>query len=210
MECNFCAEFATIGDQSSPRVITEMDGWVVLPTLGCFTPGYCLLMPTRHIDAVADTSQDELSRIADIAEEVRTVIGSTFGPTIVAEHGPRDCELGASCCSHAHLHFIPVPDPDAVTAAYESIGSRGRALSGMTDLPSVVDEAYMYLSPRANEHLYWPAKGYSRQFVRRVCAAEYGIGAHFDWRDHPFEENQGTTFSILRQEFTRRPLSHSA
>ncbi|GLV78341.1 hypothetical protein ACH4VS_33420 [Streptomyces hygroscopicus] len=196
MDCQFCAEFA--GLQSESRIITETaGGWVLLPTVGAFTPGYCLFMPLEHLDAAADVTPADLERVAAETEEMRTLIQARYGPVIMAEHGPRDCELGASCCSHCHLHLIPVPDPDAVTAAYAKTGGPGRRLTSMSELPAAADGSYLYLSPRPGEHYYWPSAGFARQFVRRVCADELGIGDSFDWRDHPFSPNIQRTLAEL-------------
>jgi diadenosine tetraphosphate (Ap4A) HIT family hydrolase len=202
MQCDFCAEFAAGGADS--RVIAEMAGWVLLPTVGCFTPGYCLLMPVRHIDAAADAPPTELARAQAALEDARAAITSTFGPTIVAEHGPRGCQLGAGCCSHAHFHLIPVPDPDAVTDAYTVTGGPGLSVRGIADLAEANGDApYLYLSPRPGTHLIWPADGFARQYVRRVCASLHGIGERFDWRDYPFTDNQALTIDVLRDSLNR-------
>jgi diadenosine tetraphosphate (Ap4A) HIT family hydrolase len=199
VDCAFCTEFSALAPSGQgSRVICEASGWVLLPTVGCFTPGYCLFMPLDHIDAAADAAPDELARAGAAAEEARTLIRGVFGPVIVAEHGPRGCELGAGCCSHAHLHLIPVPDVDAVTAAYQATGGPGRRLKGLADLTGAVEGPYLYLSPRPGEHLLWPSAGFARQYVRRVCAAQHGMAERFDWRDHPFDANQALTVTMLR------------
>ncbi len=196
MDCQFCTEFTAC--ESPTRIITEtVDGWVLLPTIGALTPGYCLFMPLRHLDAAADVTPAALERVAAETEQMRTLIEARYGPVILAEHGPRDCELGASCCSHCHLHLIPVPDPDAITDAYRKTGGPGRRLTSMSDLPAVADTSYLYLSPRPGEHYYWPSAGFARQFVRRVCADALGVGAFFDWRDHPFTAHCERTFTEL-------------
>lgn len=199
MDCAFCTEFAArLGSAQGTRIIREMSGWALLPTVGCFTPGYCLFMPFDHIDAAADAAPSELLGVAAAAEEMRELISGVFGPVIIAEHGPHGCDLGAGCCSHAHLHLIPVPDVDAVTGAYQASGGPGRRLEDLADLRGVVDGPYLYLSPRPGEHLLWPAAGFARQYVRRVCAAQHGAADRFDWRDHPFEANQAVTLAVLR------------
>jgi diadenosine tetraphosphate (Ap4A) HIT family hydrolase len=202
MECEFCAEFAAVS--ASSRIIAEAGGWVLLPTVGCFTPGYCLFMPVRHIDAAADAPAAELATIQGALEDMRTVITSVFGPTIIAEHGPRGCQLGASCCSHAHFHLIPVPDPDAVTSLYRGTGGAELSIRGIDGLVTANDGPYLYLSPRPGTHLIWSADAFARQYVRRVCAFLHGIGEQFDWRDHPFTDNQGITIDTLRERLKRR------
>ncbi|MFF3675932.1 hypothetical protein ACFYYS_18410 [Streptomyces sp. NPDC002120] len=196
-DCQFCTEFTA--REPKTRIITETtDRWVLLPTVGCLTPGYSLYMPLDHLDAAADVAPDDLPQVAAGLESMRTLIQNQYGPTIVAEHGPRDCELGASCCSHAHLHLIPVPDPDAILAAYEKVGGPGRRLSSLVDLPAAAETSYLYLSPRPGEHHYWPADGrFARQFVRRVVANQLGIGEQYDWRDHPFTETRHQTYDTL-------------
>jgi len=196
MDCQFCTEFSTHG--STTRIITETaGGWVLLPTVGALTPGYCLFMPREHLDAAADVSAARLERVAAEAEAMRGLIQARYGPVVLAEHGPRDCELGASCCSHCHLHLIPVPDPDAITAAYRRTGGSGLRLSSLAALPAAADGSYLYLSPRPDEHYYWPSAGFARQFVRRVCADQLGVGERFDWRDHPFASHGERTFTEL-------------
>jgi diadenosine tetraphosphate (Ap4A) HIT family hydrolase len=199
MDCAFCTEFATLPcSAQETRIICQTSGWALLPTVGCFALGYCLFMPIDHIDAAADASPRELLSVAVAAEEMRKLISSVFGPVIIAEHGPRGCDLGAGCCSHAHLHLIPVPDADAVTAAYQATGGPGRRLENLAALRDTVEGPYLYLSPRPGEHLLWPASGFARQYVRRVCAAQHGAADRFDWRDFPFEASQAATLAILR------------
>ncbi len=196
MDCQFCTEFSTRG--STTRVITETAGsWVLLPTVGALTPGYCLFMPLEHLDAAADVAPEGMELVAAESEEMRTLIEARYGPVVLAEHGPRDCELGASCCSHCHLHLIPVPDVDAVVAAYRRTGGLGRRLRSLADLPAVADSSYLYLSPRRDEHYYWPSAGFARQFVRRVVADQLGLGAQYDWRDHPFTAHGQRTLAEL-------------
>ncbi len=203
MDCAFCAEFAGVGGDI--RIIAEDFGWVLLPTVGCFTPGYCLFMPLDHVDAAADLRPAELRSVEAAVETMRARIESAFGPTILAEHGSRGCQLGAACCTHCHLHLIPVPEPDAVTEAYQVTGGNGNALGGLADLPIVVDGPYLYLSPRPGEHLLWPADTrFARQYVRRVCASLHGVTGQYDWRDHPFDHNQRFTADILRGTFDDR------
>jgi diadenosine tetraphosphate (Ap4A) HIT family hydrolase len=197
MECAFCSEFVT----GSDRIITACGDWLLLPTVGCFTPGYCLFMPCEHVNAVADLPGEQLHEVESAAEQMRARLTYVYGPTIIAEHGARGCDLGAGCCTHAHLHLIPVPDPGAVVADYLATGGDGASLAGICDLPTVAAGAYVYLSPRPGTHLAWPAAGFARQFVRRVCARLHGLGAFYDWRDYAFPDLQQATLQRLRGAF---------
>ncbi len=65
--------------------------------------------------------------------------------------------------------------------------------------------SYLYLSPRPGEHHVWPSGRFARQFVRRVCAEQWGVGELFDWRDHPFAAERDGTHAELAGAL--RPVS---
>src|SRR6266508_1976380 len=196
MDCSFCAEFTCPG--GGGRIITRDGDWVLLPTLGCFVAGYCLLMPIDHLQAAADLPAQELHALEARIERIRHQIAGECGATIVAEHGPGACDLGASCCTHAHLHLIPIGAADAVTDAYQHTGGAPQVLDGLADLRDLAGSPYLYLSPQPGVHLAWPAAGFPRQFVRRVCAGILGMPDRYDWRDHPFEPTMLATLTRLR------------
>jgi diadenosine tetraphosphate (Ap4A) HIT family hydrolase len=198
LDCDFCVEFASDNRGGGRIILRELD-WLLLPTLGCFATGYCLLMPIEHVEAVAELPQAQLIWAEELLERMRRLIGSSFGPTIVAEHGPGRCDLGASCCSHAHLHLIPVGDHvGAVVAAYERVGGSPTILKDLAELSTVAGEPYLYLSPTSQTHLLWQAAGFPRQFVRRVCADLLGFRDQYDWRDHTFPRRMEYTLTLLR------------
>jgi diadenosine tetraphosphate (Ap4A) HIT family hydrolase len=203
MDCGFCAEFARPG--GGGRIITRDGDWVLLPTLGCFVAGYCLLMPIDHLQAAADLPAEDLHALDARIERVRDQIADEFGPTIVAEHGPGDCDLGASCCTHAHLHLIPIGAAKAITDAYQRVGGAPQVLGGLAGLRALAGSPYLYLSPEPGVHLAWPAVGFPRQFVRRVCADILGMPDRYDWRDHPFEPTMRATLARLRAALQPAP-----
>jgi diadenosine tetraphosphate (Ap4A) HIT family hydrolase len=196
VNCDFCAEFARAS--GGERIIARDGDWLLLPTVGCFVAGYCLLMPIDHLQAAADLPAEELRSLEPRIERLRRYIAAEFGETIVAEHGPGTCDLGASCCTHAHLHLIPVAAVDAVTDAYTQAGGIPRMLDELAGLCDLAGAPYLYLSPRPGVHLAWPAAGFPRQFVRRVCAEILGVADRYDWRDHPFEATMHVTLARLR------------
>ena len=203
MDCGFCAEFAR--PNGGERIIIHDGDWVLLPTIGCFVVGYCLLMPIDHLQAAADLPAAALHALEPRIEWLRRHIASEFDATIVAEHGPGACDLGASCCTHAHLHLIPIGAVDAVTDAYQQTGGAPDTLDGLAGLRGLAGSPYLYLSPRPGVHLAWPAAGFPRQFVRRVCADVLGITDRYDWRDHPFEATMHATLTRLRATLQPEP-----
>lgn len=193
--CVFCAEFDAPGPG---RVVARYDADLLLfPTLGAFVPGYSLLTPREHHLSFAQVASNAPSETAKAATDARDLIESVYGTTIVAEHGVGTCATGSACVSHAHLHFIPVPDPQAVLERYERIGGPGQTIGSITDLATKAGGAYLYLSITPEDHRVWRPAGFERQFVRKVCSDLHGIGDEWDWAEHPHLENMDATITAL-------------
>lgn len=199
MSCYFCSEFNSSTDPQS-RIIWEDDDFLVLPTMGCFTPGYCLLMPRDHVLSFANLPLDQLRGGLKVAEQWRGKIEKRFGQTVIAEHGAGECGLnGAACCDHAHLHLIPVHGRiGQVSRQYLDAGGSPTVLAEPEEVCRLSGAPYILLSPRPGQWWIWQELGgFQRQFVRRVCAGVLGIGAYSDWRTHTFKENMALTKSVL-------------
>jgi diadenosine tetraphosphate (Ap4A) HIT family hydrolase len=195
--CEFCDELRA-PDSAGSRIVWRDDMWATVPTRGCFVAGYSLLLPMDHLISFGSAAVGDLAGAERAVERLRSLVASAFGPAIVAEHGASVCDMGASCCDHAHLHVIPVPSVEAVGAIYVAQFGSPQRLGALRDLKRFADAPYLYLSPKAGEHFVWTNGRFPRQFVRRVCAQLHGIPAKFDWRLFPFEGNMVATCRALR------------
>jgi diadenosine tetraphosphate (Ap4A) HIT family hydrolase len=198
--CSFCDEFLEQGH--STRIIYESSLLTLVPTIGCFTPGYCLLLPRRHVRSFAELKVFELETVSSQLTKVLETIESQFGPTIIAEHGASQYENGAACCEHAHIHIIPVGLTDAARFIYISRLGLPIRIDRLEELKSLEGKPYLYLSTQEDEHLAWTdIDSVPRQFVRRVAAAVLGRPGDFDWRSLPFESNMKKTLDALGKRF---------
>ena len=199
LTCLLCDEF-TDPAQPSARVVWRDDSVVVAPALGCFTQGYCLMLPVEHVSALSELDPRVLERVHRLAYALRGELTDAFGhPVILAEHGAGQCDPGASCVDHAHLHLIPVESCQSVVEAFEAVRPHEGELNSLRDLEALRGTAYVYLSPTPDVHLCWEAHGFTRQFARRICASQLGVGEFFDWREYPFPEVMADTCNIMWQ-----------
>ncbi|RSM61974.1 hypothetical protein DMB66_23205 [Actinoplanes sp. ATCC 53533] len=200
IDCAFCDEFAQPFDDT--WLVARTDQRVVLPTIGCLREGYLLYMPADHTLAFADLDRDILSSCSEDLDSLRAQLHERYGPMIIAEHGPRECDLGAGCCDHAHMHLIPIPDPAQVLDQYVARGGPQPRFDNLADCLASIQEAYVYVSPEPGAHYVWPAQGFPRQWVRRVCAEIHGKTAEWDWRDHSFTPERRRTYEALKGNLT--------
>lgn len=199
MFCAFCKEFDEERTEES-RIIWENRDFLLLPTIGCLRPGYCLLMPVDHVMSFAKLSEATLSESECLIEKHRSTLKGVFGKTIIAEHGPGSyCRKGASCCDHAHLHLIPVQDQlRKVCRIYEEIGGPPTVLKSFTSIKDYADDPYLLLSPEVGVYWVWTnTDDFRSQFVRWVVARVSGIEEQYDWRKCSFTENMKNTQRLL-------------
>lgn len=195
IDCAFCDEFAQ--PTEATWIVARTQSRVILPTIGCLTQGYLLYMPHEHTLAFADLDGAELRDCEQDIDGLRIALFDRYGPLIVAEHGPRECDLGAGCCDHAHIHLIPVPSPDRVVEEYVEIGGPTELYRTLAECLVSVQAAYVYVSPAPAEHYVWPAAAFPRQWVRQLCADIHGRASQWDWRDHPFDPERRRTYDAL-------------
>lgn len=211
MDCAFCSEFFE-SERHSSREIWRNDQFAIVPTRGCFVPGYSLLCPIDHFRSVAAIPLNILESVELLIEDLRDKISTEFQlPVIVAEHGPglKFHDRGASCCDHAHVHFIPVPDADSVKTRFLSDAGMATVLTCVADLRGYQDNSYVYLSQKKGQHMVWSAGVLPRQYVRRVCADLIGKSDYYDWRLFPFLENLSETRDRMRERFASPRLPNN-
>ncbi len=196
--CYFCAEFSSFQAPES-RIIWESDDFLLLPTIGCFSAGYCLLMPRDHELSFGSLSRNQVSEGFKVVGHWRQQIEKTFGHAIVAEHGAGQCLSGAACCDHAHLHIIPVHGRiGQVSRAYLDVGGTPEVLNEPEEVTDLSGAPYILFSPRPGQWWLWrEVEAFQRQFVRRVCARALGVEPYSDWRKHTFKENMKVTKEVL-------------
>jgi hypothetical protein len=154
-----------------------------------------------HRRSFAALSEDELSDAENSLRCLRDRIAERYGPMIVAEHGSGECDMGASCCDHAHLHLIPLPGlVDPLVDIYQEVGGKPRVLSSLVDLRSFNGRPYLFLSPRDGLYMVWTnVERFKRQFVRWATAKLMGVEDFYNWRNYHFAHNMLITKADLEE-----------
>jgi diadenosine tetraphosphate (Ap4A) HIT family hydrolase len=180
-------EFARPETPSS-RIVRRKNGFISLPSIGCFADGYLLVLPQRHVLSFSHLSDKELNVGLKYAEELRGELEPIYGTYILAEHGAGGpCDPGAACVDHAHMHLIPMGDrAAAVREKYLERGGRPTISGGLDSFRAFAETSYVALSITSERYEFWPANRFPRQFVRQVCADLLGLGQFYNWRAHPF------------------------
>lgn len=211
--CDYCSEFN--GDPPStlieagmpyPRILAQDDDFVLMPTVGCITEGYLILSPKDHFYSFAELDFGMLRKLPEIARRVIRELKVMYAAEVlIAEHGSTYCETGAACCSHAHLHFIPLEqgELEEVWLDYCSAGLLDRMeICDVSRLRSFKSKPYVLFSKDAEKFAVWHEpdsdRRFGSQFCRKLVATRVDPNKQmWNWRTHPFFENMRGTLDTL-------------
>ena len=214
-ECSFCAEIneefgadnnektanrykaISCNVNSSSRVIWENDELLLMPTIGCFTEGYLLLVTKQHYFSIAEfVRNSDYKKLATTLSDIHKMITNLYNGCIFFEHGAinEHCKAGG-CNDHAHLHILP---------AKGNILDKAKKHFEFTKHPDLdwahkVSSQYLMFFD-GNNYFLSIDDVVPSQYFRQLLAIEAGVGDKWDWRRYPFTENMMYTLERIRRE----------
>lgn len=130
-DCYSCARNAEL-DQLPPRErVAADDLWRVAHAFNTALPGWLVLMPRRHVTAIAELTDAEAASLGRWQVRLSRALTAVLGcsKTYVAQFAE------AEGFAHVHFHLVPRP----VDLAVELRGPRVFGLLGPTDRPHVTE-----------------------------------------------------------------------
>lgn len=147
------------GLPGADSILLDTGRFIVVPDIAPLITGHVLIVSTRHITAMGDTTPAEATELLDVARRVSDLVaGSTGSATVTLfEHGARDSNRAGACIGHAHWHCLP-GTLNIDEALEHSLGTPesmtpGDAVSYVRELPNPYllricdDRAEVYLDP---------------------------------------------------------------
>lgn len=201
--------FAWIMDDSMPRSealwdqeILRTERFVALPSAGALVAGWTLIVPRRPMLNLSQTDALEREELNGIAALIANRLSKTDLEVYFFEHGSRVVGSLTGCgVDQAHLHIVPLPF-DLIAAITK------RAESGIV-WRDAEDTAYpLDALPTEGEYVALWSRSVRRpvigavtkpvsQWVRRIIADELGIGAEWNYRNHPQPNRVRETLALL-------------
>lgn len=215
-ECSFCSEFTPEseldffeeqnllihnvlkGSSLSSRIIFENEYFVVIPTIGCFIEGYCLICTKDHYYSFREFLNNSGKEVFErFLAEFSLVYKEVYGEFLLFEHGSYNKHMkGGGCSDHAHIHVIPSKD---IIFDPKASGFEG---SSQELWFNEIDGEYLYFRQSGNSFLNQQAIIES-QFLRRIFANILGVADFWDWRKYPFVENMQVTYRKLKKSYEK-------
>lgn len=201
--------FAWIFDEKSPRSGAEWDReilrtehFVVVPSAGSLVAGWVLAVPRRPMFNLSQTDLAERQELGEIVKIVSRLLETKGEEVFCFEHG--SCKAGSltGCgVDQAHLHIVPLPF-DLLSAVSEK-ASDDIVWHQQADITSPLDalpESGEYVavwSVADGRNMIGNVRRPISQWVRRVIADKLGIGAEWNYRNHPKIDQIRQTLEIM-------------
>lgn len=213
-ECEICRElrdpkegwfFREVGARAglTDRVLFRSEHWRAIPTAGCLTVGYLLLVCTEHELSIANLPENLFLELLDFKSRVETGLLARTGKRCVCfEHGTTtDTVSGANSIEHVHLHIVPCDAPVWNRIAPSIPGKKIVKLRDYTELREIMKDqfpqAYLTFQDIDGSLYYIPdAIGFPSQLFRRLLAPLLGA-EKWNWREEIYERNMLQTIQLF-------------
>jgi len=201
--CTFCDLIKNKTENKKPEntIIFENANFIVVPSLGSIVDGYLMLISKRHINSMAELSNDELADLVVVLNDMKALLFKNYGVSpIVCEHGSGIIERDKASSSvyHAHIHIVPI-NFDEQRHKEIIAECKMRQIDIVKDLQNYCQVPYiLYIDEKQNAHIskstdiIMPS-----QYMRKKIAEQEGLSDKWNWRNNSFKSNISKTIKKL-------------
>lgn len=193
------------------RFVAMTPNFVVVPTFGCFVPGYLLIVPRSHVLSFGQLDLVALAEVEDLLDRLTDRLIAAYGlPVLGFEYGINTS--GVRRIEHAHWHLL---SSDADLGGWLDQRLAGTPIASLVELPVGGDS---YIAVRGQDEALTvyetggPLETHARIRLRRTVAAldQRVADDAWDWADHRCAELIRATVADLAPEPTLASRSTSA
>lgn len=186
------------GSEALARAILWEDSeFALLAGPGPIRPGYLILSPKYHAPYFGGLTGALLGRGGRIMGSLLAIAEPLAGMRyLVFEHGgSRHRTRGPGCLEHAHLHFAPTPNLNAIISAARGAfnETKLKAFSDLANLP--IPYLAMFTAGSA---IALSAEGAPSQYIRRLLAAEANVPQSWNWVTHRQTDTFEQTITMFK------------
>lgn len=120
-ECLFCS-LRREADDRLVGILHRGEHWYVVLNAFPYTNGHIMIVPNRHIAALADITPDEGAELVGLLARCERAIDEAYGPDGINVGINRGASAGAGVVDHIHVHLLPrwTGDTNFMTALAET------------------------------------------------------------------------------------------
>ena len=211
--CPLCAEINGVDsyDQYKPvappelqnRILYSSEKFIVLPALGPLNEGHLLVLTRDHYLNFSQIPYSSTAEFFLLISFLKKSLTSTYGPTILFEHGPVSENRKAGCCiTHAHIHMLPLVVD--IEFQLSSDFQRNKA-QGLGDLIFHRQQPpYIYYeNQNGDSFVYEVYDNLPSQYIRQIIAYSIDNPEIWDWSENLRVNILVDTFKTLEKKMSK-------
>jgi diadenosine tetraphosphate (Ap4A) HIT family hydrolase len=144
------------------RFVAQTVRFAVIPTIGCFVPGYVLVVPRVHALSFGQLSLDALDEAEGLLRDMTVRLAAVYHlPVLGFEYGNN--VPGGRRIGHAHWHLLP-----SRAGLQEWLAARldGQAITGLAGLPRERGASYIAVRGQDSRTTVYLVPNQPRQRIR--------------------------------------------
>ncbi len=193
MNCIFCN---MDNSKVENTIIDESNNFFVLPAIGSLVDGYLMIVSKRHINSMAELTENERNEYEFMLKKYRNLFKSIYNKfPIIFEHGcpVTNSDMKANSVEHAHTHIVNHQFMNESTIIkklnFNKIDNLGYLMKKQNYIMYINNENVCYITNH-----FEPVS----QMMRKIIAKDLGYENKFDWRKEMFIENINSTIKKLK------------
>lgn len=191
--CPFCLELngnnqKVLNYGLTTSILYEGKYWFVVPSVGCFVPGYLLVVNKLHFPSIALCSEESYLELEYIVKVCRNAIWKKYKKTcILFEHGSSsDICNSANSVDHVHLHIVP-SNVDLIDSMSKN-GAYVIKLENYKELKKQFNNApksYLFYENANMKKFYtdYNSDIFSSQYFRKVLVDKMNLKVDWNWHN---------------------------
>ncbi len=107
--CSNCKTITGFEESGKGRIIASYAYWRLIPTMGCFTKGYTLVVNAMHRESLYYCSGDEIIELCSFLRLIKRKYKEAYNTGVfMFEHGTvNKNKMSPASVNHVHLHVFP-------------------------------------------------------------------------------------------------------
>lgn len=177
-ESFFLSEVAASLDIHSRQLFTS-ETFLIFPSVGALVPGHFLIVPKKHITAMAYLDKRELHELEGVISELKNLLLRIYKTKMVLmEHGSTydRCSSGA-CVSHAHFHILP----NEIKLSNSIHVDKEKIRISQLDHILHLNTDYLLYSDDCKSFYFSKAENFPSQYFRKAIFQASELKGHWNW-----------------------------
>ncbi len=187
------------------RILMESDHWYVVPTMGCLTVGYVLLVAKTHAPSLSSLPREQIEDMLALKQRVQETLFRQLGLDCLSfEHGTASpLTKGANSVDHVHIHVLPYGQPIWQQLSPEVYLKKAAHVDSYQALLKLWEadppDSYLLFQDTDGQIYYIRDASAMPSQLFRQALAPHLLADQWNWRKESYAANMAKTMALFHE-----------